>query len=65
MPDVLQKIIEANPIRNGRAMVSIQPVVVINNRTLPSKINSTYEMLYNSGVLDDRLDEIRYYTSSG
>lgn len=67
MSDVLQKIISGNAIKNGTAVVSVDQLGVTANHTLNTVFNTTYQILQQSGVLDTRFDEVRYYSgdSSG
>jgi hypothetical protein len=62
MPDAIQKIISGNGFNQGTAVVSITTLPVITNHTLAPKINQTAQILTQSGVLDSRLDDVRYYS---
>lgn len=52
----------ASGIKNGSAFVRYSDLSSDFQRP---ELNSTREVVNNSGVLDSRFDEIRYYTSSG
>lgn len=52
----------ASGIKNGSAFARYSD---LSSDFVRPDLNSTWEVVNNSGVLDDRLDEIRYYTSSG
>ena len=60
--DVLKKVIANNEIKNGTAVVSIDKFGNIDNSKVDTTSNTTYQVLAQSGVLQDRLDEVRYYT---
>jgi len=60
--DVLKKVIEANPIRNGGGVVSIGPVAVLDNHKISPVVNITDPIIAQSGYLDIRLDDVRYYS---
>lgn len=62
MADVLQKIISGNAIKNGTAVVSVDKLGVVSNHTVNTVFNKTTEILTQSGVLDTRFDDPRYYT---
>jgi len=62
MADVLQKTIAGNGFNQGTAMVSITTLPVLTNHTLAPKINQTAQILTQSGVLDSRFDDVRYYS---
>lgn len=57
MPDV----IVINTVKNGGATVSVGVLGVTNNHELPPKINQN-EFAKNSGILETRLDDVRYYS---
>ena len=61
MPDVLQSITSAG-FKNGTAVVSVGSLGVVSNHTLGPKQNKTSELIKESGVLDIRFDEVRYYS---
>jgi hypothetical protein len=60
--DVLKKCIEANDFRNGAGVVSVGPIAVVSNHKISPVVNITYPILAQSGSLDNRLDEVRYYS---
>ena len=60
MPDVVQKANSSKDYKNGSVVVSIGPVGV--NHTIPPKVNQTSQIAMQSGVLDSRFDEVRYYS---
>lgn len=60
--DVLKKVIANNEIKNGTAVVSVDKFGNIDNHKVDTTSNTTYQVLAQSGVLQDRLDEVRYYT---
>lgn len=62
MADVLRKAIDANDIKNGTAVVSIDKLGVVTNHIVNTNFNKTSEVITQSGVLQTRLDDIRYYT---
>lgn len=57
MPDV----IAINTVKNGGVTVSIGVLGVMNNHELSPKINQN-EFAKNSGILETRLDDVRYYS---
>jgi hypothetical protein len=61
MPDVLQSI-TSDGFKNGTAVVSIGSLGVVSNHTLNTVKNKVSEIPKQSGVLDIRLDEVRYYS---
>ena len=61
MPDVLQSITSGN-FKNGTAVVSVGTLGVVSNHTLNTVKNKVTEIPKQSGVLDTRLDEVRYYS---
>ena len=61
MPDVLQSITNAG-FKNGTAVVSVGSLGVVSNHTLAAKQNKTSDLIKESGVLDLRFDEVRYYS---
>lgn len=65
--DVLKKVIGANSFKNGTAVVSVDKLGVTANHKLDTVFNTTYQILQQSGILDTRFDEVRYYSgdSSG
>lgn len=62
MPDVLQKCIPANTQRNGSIVVSTNAFGAITNFSIPPVINKLGTITAQSGVLDTRFDEVRYYS---
>lgn len=62
MADVLQKIINGNDIKNGTAVVSVDKMGVVTNHTLDTVFNQNAQVFAQSGLLDTRFDEVRYYT---
>lgn len=62
MADVLKKIIDANDFKNGTAVVSIDKLGNISNHTVDTSFNQTLTFTVQSGILDTRFDETRYYT---
>ena len=61
MPDVLQSITSGG-FKNGTAVVSVGTLGVVSNHTLNAVKNQVSEIPKQSGVLDTRLDEVRYYS---
>jgi len=61
MADVLQKVIGANDIKNGTAVVSIDKLGVITNHIVNTTNNQTTQVILQSGILDTRFDDIGYY----
>lgn len=57
MPDV----IAINTTKNGGATVSVGVLGVMTNHELSPKINQN-EFAKNSGILETRLDDVRYYS---
>lgn len=62
MADVLKKVIDANDFKNGTAVVSIDKLGNIANHTVDTPFNQTLTVTVQSGILDTRFDETRYYT---
>lgn len=62
MADVLKKVIEVNDFKNGTAVVSIDKLGNIVNHTVDTPFNQTLAVTVQSGILDTRFDETRYYT---
>jgi pyrimidine operon attenuation protein/uracil phosphoribosyltransferase len=62
MADVLKKVITGNDFKNGTAVVSIDKLGVVTNHTLDTAFNQISQITVQSGVLDSRLDDVRYYT---
>lgn len=60
--DVLKKAVEANPIINGGGVVSIGPVAVLTKSRISPVVNIVDPILAQSGYLDIRLDDVRYYS---
>ena len=61
MPDVLQSITSAG-FKNGTAVVSVGTLGVVSNHTLNTVKNKVTDVPKQSGVLDSRLDDVRYYS---
>jgi hypothetical protein len=62
MADVLKKIIEANDFKNGTAVVSIDKFGNLDNHTVDTTNNQVLNFSVQSGILDTRFDDVRYYT---
>jgi hypothetical protein len=62
MPDVIQKVISANDYKNGSVVVSVDKLGVVTNHTINPKINQTSQIPTQSGILDNRFDDVRYYS---
>ena len=62
MADVFEKCVTANGYNNGSAVVSIGTLAVTSNHTLSPKVNQVSQIPAQSGVLDSRLDDVRYYS---
>lgn len=62
MADVLQKVIAANDFKNGTAVVSIDSLGNIANHIVNTPYNQTSSIPVQSGILDTRFDDPRYYT---
>lgn len=62
MPDVIQKVISANDYKNGSVVVSVDKLGVVTNHTIDPKINQTWQIPMESGILDNRFDDVRYYS---
>lgn len=62
MADVFQKVISGNGIKNGTAVVSVDKLGVVTNHTLNPVFNKDDQIISQSGLLDTRFDEVRYYT---
>ena len=62
MADVLQKIISGNEYKNGTVIVSIDKLGIITNHTIAPLYNSISQIPVQTGILDTRFDEVRYYT---
>lgn len=61
MSDVLRPITN-NSFKNGTAVVSVGTLGVVSNNKLNTVKNQVSEIFKQSGILDTRLDEIRYYS---
>ena len=59
---VIKKSIDANDYKNGTAVVSIGTLGIIANHTVDTVFNQTSQIPVQSGILDTRFDEVRYYT---
>jgi len=62
MPDVLQKVINSNDYKNGTAVVSVDKLGVVTNHKLDTVFNQTSQIAMQSGILDTRFDDVRYYS---
>lgn len=62
MPDVIKKIIDANDYKNGTIVVSVDKLGVVTNHTKNTVFNQFAQVDFQSGVLDIRFDEVRYYS---
>lgn len=62
MPDVLQKCIPANTQQNGSIVVSTNMFGTITNYKVAPAINKLDTVTAQSGILDSRFDEVRYYS---
>lgn len=63
MPDdVITKAKAANGYNNGGVMVSVDVLGVTANHTIAPKVNKTQVIIAQSGTLDTRFDEVRYYS---
>lgn len=62
MSDVLKKSIDANDYKNGTAVVSIGPLGRTVNQKLDTVFNQTSQIPTQTGILDTRFDDVRYYT---
>lgn len=61
MADILHKP-SGTIINNGSAFVRYSD---LSSDSVRPELNTTLEIVKNSGILDTRFDDIRYYTSSG
>jgi hypothetical protein len=59
---VIKKSIEANDYKNGTAVVSIGTLGLIENHIVNTVFNQTSQIPAQTGVLDERFDDPRYYT---
>lgn len=59
---VIKKSIDANDYKNGTAVVSIGILGLIENHTVDTVFNQTAQIPVQTGVLDSRFDDPRYYT---
>ena len=62
MADVLQKVISGNDYKNGTVVVSVGTLGIIANHTVDTVFNQTSQIPVQSGILETRFDEVRYYT---
>jgi len=63
MADVITKAVLANDYNNGGLLVSSGGIQLItDNSTIPPKFNEQDQIATQSGVLDNRFDDVRYYT---
>ena len=61
MVDVLKKIVQENDFKNGSLVVSVNKFGDIINHTINPKINDDSVITTQSGLLDTRFDDIKYY----
>jgi pyrimidine operon attenuation protein/uracil phosphoribosyltransferase len=59
---VLKKSNASKDYKNGSVVVSIGTVGVVVNNTIDPKVNQTSQIAMQSGILDSRFDEVRYYS---
>lgn len=62
MADVLQKIINENDYKNGTAVVSVGSLGIVTNHIVNTNFNQTSQIPTQTGILDSRFDDVRYYT---
>lgn len=60
MPDIFEKVKQANPIDNGGSVVFYNELTPPTG--IPPKVNQ-YHVITQSGVLDSRFDNPTYYTA--
>lgn len=59
---VIKKAIDANDYKNGTVVVSVGTLGIIENHTVDTVFNQTSQIPVQTGVLDTRFDDPRYYT---
>lgn len=59
---VIKKSIDANDYKNGTVVVSVGTLGLIENHTVDTVFNQTAQIPVQTGVLDSRFDDPRYYT---
>lgn len=62
MSDVIQKSVSSNGYKNGTVVVSVDSLGVISNHTINPKINQISQINSQTGILDTRFDDVRYYS---
>lgn len=62
MSDVIRKSVSSNDYKNGTVVVSVDSLGVISNHTINPKINKVSQIISQTGVLDSRFDDVRYYS---
>ena len=61
MTDVFQKIITGNDLKNGSLVVSVNKFGTITKHIINPKINNDDTITTQSGLLDTRFDDVKYY----
>ena len=61
MVDVLKKIVQENDFKNGSLVVSVNKFGTITKHIINPKINNDDTITTQSGLLDTRFDDIKYY----
>jgi hypothetical protein len=63
MADVITKAVPANNYNNGGLLVSNGGIdLITDNSKIDPKVNKVDQINVQSGVLDSRFDDVRYYT---
>lgn len=63
MADVITKSVPANDYNNGGVLVSNGGIdLITDNSKIDPKVNKVDQINVQSGVLDSRFDDVRYYT---
>jgi hypothetical protein len=62
MADVLKKIIDANPFNQGSVTVTVGALGTTTGHILLPEYNATPQFITESGTLDSRFDDSRYYS---
>lgn len=63
MADVITKSVPANDYNNGGLLVSNGGIdLMTDNSKIDPKVNKVDQINVQSGVLDSRFDDVRYYT---
>jgi hypothetical protein len=63
MADVITKSVPANDYNNGGLLVSNGGIdLITDNSKIDPKVNKVDQINAQSGVLDSRFDDVRYYT---